>query len=62
MPCWTKRVSNTGSPRAKKYWNALKTKIIAEGFKELSQNIGQLEMEASEVRNILLMLQTQKRF
>ena len=36
----------TGSPRPRKYWNALKTKLIAEGFEELSQNLGQLKMQA----------------
>lgn len=35
--------SLTGSPRPRKYWNALKTKLNAEGS-ELSQNMGQLKM------------------
>ena len=43
----------TESPRARKYWNALKTKIIAEGFDELSQNIGQLKMTASDGKKYL---------
>ena len=43
----------TGSPRPRKYWNALKTKIIAEGFEELSQNMGQLKMEASDGKKYL---------
>ena len=33
----------TESPRPRKYWNALKTKLIAEGS-ELSQKLGQLKM------------------
>ena len=37
----------TDSPRPRKYWNALKTKLQQEGS-ELSQNMGQLKMEAEE--------------
>ncbi len=37
----------TDSPRARKYWNALKTKLKAEGS-ELSQNMGQLKMQAED--------------
>ena len=37
----------TESPRPRKYWNALKTKLSAEGS-ELSQNLGQLKMQASD--------------
>jgi hypothetical protein len=37
----------TGSPRPRKYWNALKTKLIAEGS-ELSQKMGQLKMVAED--------------
>ena len=37
----------TGSPRPRKYWNALKTKIRAEGS-ELSHNLGQLKMAAED--------------
>jgi len=33
----------TDSPRARKYWNALKTKLRDEGS-ELSQELGQLKM------------------
>ena len=36
----------TGSPRPRKYWNALKTKLANEGNIELSQNVGQLKMTA----------------
>jgi hypothetical protein len=37
----------TGSPRPRKYWNALKTKLIAEGS-ELSHNLGQLKMQSTD--------------
>lgn len=37
----------TESPRPRKYWNALKTKLKAEGS-EVSQNLGQLKMEAED--------------
>ena len=37
----------TGSPRPRKYWNALKTKLKAEGSK-LSQKLGQLKMTAED--------------
>src|SRR5450631_1861886 len=37
----------TGSPRPRKYWNALKTKLKSEGS-ELSQKLGQLKMEADD--------------
>ncbi len=37
----------TESPRPRKYWNALKTKLLAEGS-ELSQNLGQLKMESED--------------
>ena len=33
----------TGSPRPRKYWNALKTKLHGEGS-QLSQQMGQLKM------------------
>ena len=36
----------TDSPWPRKYWNALKTKIKEEGS-ELSQNLGQLKMQAA---------------
>ena len=41
----------TGSPRARKYWNALKTKLISEGYSELSQNVGQLKMQSADGKN-----------
>ncbi|HEY5406294.1 MAG TPA: Bro-N domain-containing protein [Ginsengibacter sp.] len=37
----------TDSTRPRKYWNALKTKLKAEGS-ELSQNMGQLKMESED--------------
>lgn len=37
----------TESPRPRKYWNALKTKLQAEGS-ELSQNMGQLKMLSAD--------------
>ena len=37
----------TESPRPRKYWNALKTKLLAEGS-EVSQNMGQLKMTAPD--------------
>ena len=42
----------TESPRPRKYWNALKTKLAAEGS-ELSQNIGQLKLPSSDGKNYL---------
>lgn len=40
----------TETPRPRKYWNALKSKLKAEGS-ELSQNMGQLKMPASDGKN-----------
>ena len=37
----------TESPRPRKYWNALKTKLQAEGS-EVSQNMGQLKVQAPD--------------
>ena len=42
----------TDSPRPRKYWNALKTKLIAEGS-ELSSNMGQLKMQAADGKKYL---------
>ena len=39
----------TDSPRPRKYWNALKTKLASEGS-ELSQKMGQLKLEYLEVK------------
>lgn len=39
----------TGSPRPRKYWNALKTSMQqTEGWNELSQKMGQLKLQASD--------------
>jgi len=35
------------SPRPRKYWNALKSKLQSEGS-ELSQKLGQLKMQAED--------------
>ncbi|TSC91349.1 MAG: prophage antirepressor [Parcubacteria group bacterium Licking1014_17] len=40
----------SGSPRPRKYWNALKTKLKQEGS-ELSQSLGQLKMRAKDGKN-----------
>jgi len=37
----------TESPRPRKYWNALKTKLKAEGS-ELSTKLGQLKMQSAD--------------
>ena len=37
----------TDSPRPRKYWNALKTKLSDEGS-QLSQNLGQLKMLSAD--------------
>ena len=42
----------TDSPRPRKYWNALKTKLAAEGS-EVSQNMGQLKLPAPDGKNYL---------
>ena len=38
----------TESDRARKYWSDLKTKLIEEGYVEVSEKIGQLKMEAAD--------------
>ncbi|MFH1412569.1 MAG: BRO family protein [bacterium] len=38
----------TGTERPRKYWNDLKTKLIKEGYSEVSENIGQLEIIAQD--------------
>jgi len=42
----------TKSPRPRKYWNALKTKLNQEGS-ELSQKVGQLKLKSSDGKNYL---------
>ncbi|MDO8240508.1 MAG: Bro-N domain-containing protein [Candidatus Moranbacteria bacterium] len=38
----------TGTDRARKYWSDLKTKLVSEGYIEVSDKIGQLKMEATD--------------
>ena len=38
----------TGTERPRKYWNDLKKKLEKEGYSELSENIGQLKIIASD--------------
>lgn len=45
----------TDSPRARKYWNALKTKLKTEGS-ELSQNMGQVKLPAEDGKKLLRLL------
>ena len=42
----------TESPRPRKYWNALKTKLNQEGS-ELSQKVGQLKLESADGKKYL---------
>ena len=42
----------TDSPRPRKYWNALKTKLKAEGS-ELSQIVGQLKLPSEDGKSYL---------
>ena len=42
----------TDSPRPRKYWNDLKTRLEAEGS-ELSANIGQLKLPSSDGKKYL---------
>lgn len=42
----------TESPRPRKYWNALKTKLKAEGD-ELSQKLGQLKLQSQDGKKYL---------
>ena len=37
----------TGTERPRKYWNDLKNKLIKEGYSEVSENIGQLKVTAT---------------
>lgn len=38
----------TGSDRPRKYWNDLKTKLVDEGYFELSEKIGQLKLVSTD--------------
>lgn len=37
-----------GGDRPRKYWNNLKNKLVAEGYNEVSEKIGQMKMQASD--------------
>src|SRR3989344_3864244 len=39
-----------GTERPRKYWNDLKTKLNKEGYAEVSEKIGQLKLEAPDVK------------
>ena len=43
----------TGTDRPRKYWNDLKTKLVKEGYSELSEKIGQLKVESSDGKKYL---------
>ncbi len=43
----------TGTDRPRKYWNDLKKKLIAEGYFEVSEKIGQLKLQASDGKKYL---------
>ncbi|KKQ37419.1 MAG: hypothetical protein US54_C0035G0001, partial [Candidatus Roizmanbacteria bacterium GW2011_GWA2_37_7] len=38
----------TGTDRPRKYWSDLKTKLIKEGYSEVSEKIGQLKLTATD--------------
>lgn len=38
----------SGTDRPRKYWNDLKQKLIKDGYREVSDKIGQLKMDASD--------------
>lgn len=38
----------TGTDRPRKYWNDVKTKLVKEGYGEVSEKIGQLKLEAPD--------------
>lgn len=38
----------TGTERPRKYWSDLKQKLMTEGYREVSENIGQLKLIASD--------------
>ncbi|HEX6122236.1 MAG TPA: Bro-N domain-containing protein [Ktedonobacterales bacterium] len=58
----------TESARPRKYWNDLKTKLISEGYTEVSEKIGQLKMlaadgkmratDAADLRTLLRIIQS----
>jgi DNA-damage-inducible protein D len=38
----------TGTERPRKYWNDLKSKLLSEGYTEVSEKIGQLKMISTD--------------
>lgn len=38
----------TGTDRPRKYWNDLKTKLVKEGYTEVSEKIGQLKLQSPD--------------
>ena len=43
----------TDNERARKYWNDLKNKLMEQGYTEVSDNIGQLKLPASDGKSYL---------
>lgn len=43
----------TGSKRPRRYWNDLKKKLILEGYRQVSEKIGQLKLQASDGKKYL---------
>lgn len=43
----------TGTNRPRKYWSDLKSKLVEEGYREVSEKIGQLRLEASDGKKYL---------
>ncbi|MEK6968304.1 MAG: Bro-N domain-containing protein [Nanoarchaeota archaeon] len=43
----------TGTDRPRKYWNDLKKNLVEEGYRELSEKIGQLKLEANDGKKYL---------
>ncbi|HAB50670.1 MAG TPA: hypothetical protein DCE80_00590 [Ignavibacteriales bacterium] len=43
----------TGSERPRKYWNDLKKKLISEGYRQVSEKIGQLKLQSSDGKKYL---------
>ncbi len=43
----------TSTDRPRKYWNDLKTKLIKEGYIEVSEKIGQLKLESADGKKYL---------
>ncbi|MBL7813362.1 MAG: Bro-N domain-containing protein [Saprospiraceae bacterium] len=50
----------TGTNRARKYWSDLKKKLYTEGYAELSENIGQLKVPATDGKSYKIDVATVK--